>query len=170
MTATKQRESFGHLVAMFFIAAAVVLLVARAFGTVAVKLSQPRVMGEVVAGIALGPTILGAISPALQGALFPSDILPAFGIAANLGLIYYMFLVGLEIDVSQLKGRVSQAAAISNTSVALPMMLGIAVALPLHALVGPDKKFVALAIFMGAARCRSPPSRCWRASSSSAGC
>ena len=83
-------------------------------------------MGEVVAGIALGPTILGAISPALQGALFLSDILPAFGIAANLGLIYYMFLVGLEIDVSQLKGRVSQAAAISNTSVALPMMLGIA--------------------------------------------
>ena len=151
VTATKQRESFGHLVAMFFIAAAVVMLVARAFGTVAVKLSQPRVMGEVVAGIALGPTILGAISPALQGALFPSDILPAFGIAANLGLIYYMFLVGLEIDVSQLKGRVSQAAAISNTSVALPMMLGIAVALPLYALVGPDKKFVAFAIFMGVA-------------------
>ena len=67
VTATKQRESFGHLVAMFFIAAAVVLLVARVFGTLAVKVGQPRVMGEVVAGIALGPTILGAISPALQG-------------------------------------------------------------------------------------------------------
>ena len=62
-----------------------------------------------------------------------------------------MFLVGLEIDVSQLKGRIGQAAAISNTSVALPMMLGIAVALPLYPLVGPDKKFVAFALFMGVA-------------------
>ena len=151
ITATEQRESFGHLVAMFFIAAAVVMLVARAFGSLAVKLAQPRVMGEVVAGIALGPTILGAISPGLQGTLFPSDILPAFGIAANLGLIFYMFLVGLEIDVSQLKGRIGQAAAISNTSVALPMLLGIAVALPLYPLVGPDKDFVAFALFMGVA-------------------
>ena len=151
VTATKQRESFGHLVAMFFIAAAVVMLVARLFGSVAVRLAQPRVMGEVVAGIALGPTILGAVSPSLQGTLFPSDVLPAFGIAANLGLIFYMFLVGLEIDVSQLKGRIGQAAAISNTSVALPMMLGIAVALPLYAVVGPDKDFVAFALFMGVA-------------------
>jgi Kef-type K+ transport system membrane component KefB len=129
----------------------VVMLVARLFGTIAVKLSQPRVMGEVVAGIALGPTILGWISPSLQATLFPSDILPAFGIAANLGLIFYMFMVGLEIDVSQLKGRIGQAAAISNTSVALPMMLGIAVALPLYPVVGPDKNFTAFALFMGVA-------------------
>ena len=151
ITATEQRESFGHLVAMFFLAAAVVMLVARLFGSLAVRIAQPRVMGEVVAGIALGPTILGAISPSLQATLFPSDILPAFGIAANLGLIFYMFLVGLEIDVSQLKGRIGQAAAISNTSVALPMMLGIAVALPLYPLVGPDKDFTAFALFMGVA-------------------
>ncbi len=151
VTATKQRESFGHFVAAFLIAAAVVLLVARLFGSLAVRLAQPRVMGEVVAGIALGPTILGWISPELQATLFPSDILPAFGVAANLGLVYYMFLVGLEIDVSQLRGRISQAAAISNTSVALPMMLGIAVALPLYPLLGPDKKFVAFALFMGVA-------------------
>lgn len=151
ITATEQRESFGHLVAMFFVAAAVVMLVARLFGSLAVKLAQPRVMGEVVAGITLGPTILGAISPSLQGALFPSDILPAFGIVANLGLIFYMFLVGLEIDASQLKGRIGQAAAISNTSVALPMMLGIAVALPLYSLVGTDQPFTAFALFMGVA-------------------
>ena len=62
-----------------------------------------------------------------------------------------MFLVGLELDPSQLKGRIGQAAAISNTSVALPMMLGIAVALPIYELVGPDKKFVAFALFMGVA-------------------
>ena len=151
VTATKQREVFGLLVASFFIAAAVVMLVARLFGTLAVKIGQPRVMGEVVAGISLGPTILGAISPSLQATLFPSDVLPAFGVAANLGLIFYMFLVGLEIDVSQLKGRIGQAAAISNTSVALPMMLGMAVALPLYPVVAPDTKFAAFALYMGVA-------------------
>jgi Kef-type K+ transport system membrane component KefB len=68
---------------------------------------------------------------------------------AQLGLIFYMFLVGLEVDLSQLKGRIGQVAAISNVSVALPMMLGLAVALPIYELVGPDKKFVAFALFMG---------------------
>jgi len=148
-TAVRRREAFGQLIAAFFIAVAIVMIVARLFGLLAVKLGQPRVMGEVVAGIALGPTILGQISPALQATIFPSDILPAFGIAANLGLIFYMFLVGLELDASQLKGRITQAAAISNASVALPMMLGIAAALPLYSLLGPDKKFVAFALFMG---------------------
>src|SRR4051812_25184316 len=150
-TATKARETFGHLVAVFLLAVAIVMLVARLFGAAAARISQPRVMGEVVAGITLGPTIFGWLAPGLQAALFPADILPAFGIAANLGLVFYMFLVGLELDPKQLKGRVSQAAAISNTSVALPLILGIAVALPLYTLVGPDKKFVAFALFMGVA-------------------
>jgi Kef-type K+ transport system membrane component KefB len=127
------------------------MLVARLFGALAVKIKQPRVMGEVVAGIALGPTIFGAVAPEVQAELFPTDILPAFGIAANLGLIFYMFLVGLEVDAEQLKGRVSQAAAISNTSVALPMILGIAIALPIFPLVGPDNEFLAFALFMGVA-------------------
>src|SRR3954469_18711677 len=148
-TGTKQRESFGNLVAAFFLAAAIVMVVARLFGIVATRIGQPRVMGEVVAGICLGPSLLGWISPDLQAAIFPSDILPAFGVAANLGLIFYMFLVGLEIDLSKLKGRIPQAAAISNASVALPMLLGLAIALPLYKVLAPDKKFVAFALFMG---------------------
>ena len=150
-TAAKQRESFGKTVAAFFIAAALVMLVARLFGTLAVRISQPRVMGEVVAGIALGPSLFGWVAPGLQATLFPSDILPAFGVAAYLGLIFYMFLVGLEVDLSQLRGRISQATAISNTSVALPMILGLAIALPLYPILAPDKKFVAFAVFMGVA-------------------
>jgi Kef-type K+ transport system membrane component KefB len=151
VNATKQRENFNKLVAAFFLAVIAVLLVARLVGALAVKVGQPRVMGEVIAGILLGPSVLGAISPDLRAAIFPSDILPALGVAANLGLIFFMFLVGLEVDFSQLKGKASKAAAISNASVALPMMLGIAAALPLYELVGPNKKFVAFAIFMGVA-------------------
>ncbi|HEU0317805.1 MAG TPA: cation:proton antiporter, partial [Solirubrobacteraceae bacterium] len=150
-TAVKQRSEFSKLVAAFFLAVMIVIVVARLFGVLAVKVGQPRVMGEVIAGICLGPSLLGAISPTLQSDLFPSDILPAFGVVANLGLIFYMFLIGLELDRSQLKGRMVQAAAISNASIAVPMMLGIAAALPLYKLVGPNKKFVAFALFMGVA-------------------
>ena len=148
LTAEKQRES-GSLFAAFFVAVAVVMLFARLFGMLAVRIGQPRVMGEVLAGIVLGPTVVGALFPAFESALFPSDLIPYIGVVAQLGLIFYMFLVGLEVDLSQIRGRVGQVAAISNVSVALPMMLGIAVALPVYELVGPDKKFVAFALFMG---------------------
>ena len=153
VTASMQRESFGHTIAAFLIAVAVVMLAARLFGALAVRIGQPRVMGEVVAGISLGPTLLGApwALPGVQSFFFPTDILPSIGVVANLGLVFYMFLVGLELDPAQLRGRISQAAAISNTSVAFPMMLGIAVALPIYTLVGPDKEFIAFALFMGVA-------------------
>ena len=127
------------------------MLVARLFGAVAVRVAQPRVMGEVIAGIPLGPTVFGALAPELQALVFPTDIIPVIGVVANLGLIFYMFLVGLELDVSQLKGRIGQAAAISNASVAFPMVLGMAAAVPIYALIAPDQKYVAFALFMGVA-------------------
>ena len=148
LTLEKQRES-GSLFAAFFVAVAIVMLLARLFGMAAARIGQPRVMGEVLAGIVLGPTVVGALFPAVEAAIFPSDLIPYIGVVAQLGLIFYMFLVGLEVDLSQIKGRVGQVAAISNVSVALPMMLGIAVALPVYELVGPDEKFVAFALFMG---------------------
>jgi Kef-type K+ transport system membrane component KefB len=148
-TATKQRSDFNHLVAAVFLALAIVLIVCRIFGYVATKVGQPRVMGEVIAGLVLGPSLLGAISANWQATFFPTDTLAAIGTIANLGLIFYMFLVGLEVDRGQLKGKVAAATAISNASVTLPMLLGIAIALPLYKLLGPDKKFVAFALFMG---------------------
>lgn len=147
-TAEKQREA-GNRFAAFFIAVTVVMLFARLLGNLMVRISQPRVMGEVIAGIVLGPTIVGAFLPDVEAAIFPTDIIPFIGVVAQLGLIFYMFLVGLEVDLSQIRGRVGQVAAISNVSVALPMLLGIAIALPVYELVGPDKKFVAFALFMG---------------------
>ncbi len=151
LTATKTRE-FGETLAVFFLAVVIVMLAARLFGLGAAKLGQPRVMGEVVAGITLGPTVLGALLPGIQSFVFPPDILPFIGVVANLGLIFYMFLVGLELDPEQLRGRVGQAAAISNASVALPMVLGILVAVPVYGLVGPpDTEFLAFALYIGVA-------------------
>ena len=106
-------------------------------------------MGEVAAGILLGPTAFGALAPDAQRALFPSDVIPYIGVVANLGLIFYMFLVGMELDLGQLRGRLAQTAAISNAGVALPMLAGVLVALPTYELVGPDRGFAAFALFMG---------------------
>src|SRR3954470_1657920 len=145
LTAARQRE-FGKTLGVFFVAVAAVMLLARLFGMVAVRIGQPRVMGEVVAGITLGPTILGAFLPELQAALFPPDIIPVIGVVANLGLIFYMFLVGLELDFGQLRGRVTQAAAISNASVALPMAMGMGLAIPIYGLLAPPTRFAAFAL------------------------
>jgi Kef-type K+ transport system membrane component KefB len=150
LTARKQRE-FGETLAIFFVAVALVMLAARLVGAVAVRIKQPRVMGEVVAGILLGPTLFGMLLPDLQATVFPTDVIPLIGVVANLGLIFYMFLVGLELDAEQLKGRITQAAAISNASVALPMVLGLAAALYIYELVGPDEDFVPFALYMGVA-------------------
>jgi Kef-type K+ transport system membrane component KefB len=150
IAATKQRD-FTKTVAAFFLAVVVVMLFARLMGAAVARFRQPRVMGEVLAGILLGPTVLGLLFPDLQRAIFPSDVIPLIGVVANLGLIFYMFLVGLELDLSQLRGRLAQTAAISNTGVAIPMLAGIAVALPTYTLVGPPAKggFTAFALFMG---------------------
>jgi Kef-type K+ transport system membrane component KefB len=150
-TATKQRSAFSKLVVAFFLAVAIVLVLARMFGIAAVRLGQPRVVGEVIAGIVLGPSLFGLVDPNLQATIFATDILPAFGVVANLGLIFFMFLIGMEVDQKVLRGKAAPAAAISNASVALPMLLGIAAALPLYKLVGPNIKFAAFALFMGVA-------------------
>lgn len=152
VSAQKQRE-FGKTLAAFFLAVVAIMLAARFTGAAFVRIGQPRVMGEVTAGILLGPTVLGALFPELQRALFPADVIPLIGVAANLGLVFYMFLVGLELDLSQLKGRIAQTAAISNTGVAIPMIAGLAVAVPTYELLGPDSKggFAAFALFMGVA-------------------
>jgi Kef-type K+ transport system membrane component KefB len=120
-------------------------------GAVFARIGQPRVMGEVLAGILLGPTLLGTVAPGVETALFPSDVIPYIGVAANLGLIFYMFLVGLELDANQLKGRVKLALAISNTSLLIPLSLGLLAAVPLYTLLAPHTNFIAFALFVGVA-------------------
>ncbi|MEA2298429.1 MAG: hypothetical protein QOF77_1365 [Solirubrobacteraceae bacterium] len=148
--ANKQR-AVDHTVAAFFIAIVIVMLFARLMGAVVARLGQPRVMGEVLAGILLGPTLLGTLAPGVEIALFPSDIIPYIGVAANLGLIFYMFLVGLELDATQLRGRVKLALAISNTGLLVPLSIGLLAAIPLFSLLAPDTKFIAFALFVGVA-------------------
>jgi Kef-type K+ transport system membrane component KefB len=138
---------FGRLM----LAIAVVILAARAVGALAGRLGQPKVMGEVLAGILLGPTLLGALLPDVEAYLFPAQVIPLLSAAADLGLALYMFLVGLELDPRLLRGRLAQAAFVSTASVAVPMLLAAALALPLFPLLGADTGYAPFALFLGAA-------------------
>jgi Kef-type K+ transport system membrane component KefB len=140
-------ETFGRLM----LAIAAVLLAARLVGAGTNRLSQPRVMGEVLAGILLGPTLLGAVWPEAQAYLFPADIVPLLSAAAQIGLAFYLFLVGMEIDPQVVRQRLGQAAFLSNTSVAFPLALGFLVALPVYRLLAPHVRYAPFALFMGVA-------------------
>jgi Kef-type K+ transport system membrane component KefB/nucleotide-binding universal stress UspA family protein len=139
-----------ELFARLMLAMAVVIIVARIGGILVARIGQPRVMGELVAGILLGPSLLEKLAPQVSGFIFPGPVVAALTAGADIGLAFYMFLVGLELDARLLKGRLRQAAVISNASVIVPMALGLAIAIPLHATFGgPKGSLPAFALFMG---------------------
>jgi Kef-type K+ transport system membrane component KefB len=110
------------------------------------------VIGEMVAGIALGPSLLGQIWPAAKDFILPADVGPYLGIIAQIGVILYMFLVGLELNAGLLRSRAHSTVAISHTSILVPFLLGTLLALWLYPhLAPPDKPFSSFALFMGVA-------------------
>jgi Kef-type K+ transport system membrane component KefB len=133
----------------------VVLVVARLFGHIAVKLRQPPVIGEIVAGLALGPSLLGLLPGHLDKALFPAAVVLQLNVLAQVILVLFMFLLGLEIDVTLLRGRESVAAAISLPSIIAPFGLGALLALFLypyhHTVAGREVSKLAMVLFLGVA-------------------
>jgi Kef-type K+ transport system membrane component KefB len=121
------------------------LLLAKAFAFV----GQPPVIGEIVAGIVLGPSLVG---PELSALLLPPAVAPTLGVIAQLGVVLYMFIIGLELHSDVLKRRAPAMVAISQTSIVLPFVLGAGLALYLYPrMSSQDVPFVSFALFMGIA-------------------
>ncbi|NJM66732.1 MAG: universal stress protein [Acaryochloris sp. RU_4_1] len=115
------------------------------------RLKQPLVIGEIVAGIMLGPSLLGWLAPSWQMGLFPPEILPALNVLSQIGLIFFMFLIGLELNPKYLRGNLDIAILISHVSILVPFSLGNLLALLLYPLVSNgDVTFTAFALFLGA--------------------
>ena len=130
----------------------VIITAARLLGLGARKLRQPLVVAEVVAGIVLGPSLLGAIAPDVQDALFPPASLASLGMLSQVGLILFMFLVGLELDLGSLRGRGRASVVLGNTSIVVPFALGAALAYILYPSLGPEGATLSsFTLFMGAA-------------------
>lgn len=128
----------------------VIMITARLVGILFARLHQPPVMGEVVGGLLLGPSVLGRLSPGTAAFLFPAEAAPFLSIIAQLGVILYMFLVGLELDLPALRGRIAITLTISLASIVVPFALGIALAWRLHAVLAPDGvAFASFALFLG---------------------
>jgi Kef-type K+ transport system membrane component KefB len=133
-----------------------VLMVVVALGRLLSKLlgrfRQPPVIGEVLAGIALGPSLLGRISPAASDFLLPADVAGYLSILAQLGVILYMFVVGLELNAGLLRDRAHATIAISHASIIAPFLLGALVALWLYPRLSHQQVgFTSFALFLGVA-------------------
>ena len=119
------------------LALTVIMLTARLVGALFRRLNQPAVIGEVVGGILLGPSLLGRISPELQAMVLPADAAPILGVISQLGVILYMFLVGLELDLGLLRTSVAKTIAISISAIVVPCAIGVLLALALYDSIAP---------------------------------
>jgi Kef-type K+ transport system membrane component KefB len=130
----------------------VILIVARAVGWAFRKIHQPQVVGEMVAGILLGPSLLGWLAPDLSSFLFPPDSLGFLSALSQVGLVLFMFLVGLELDPQTLRERSHAAVATSHASIIAPFFLGSLLALYLYPRLSDDSvTFTQFALFLGTA-------------------
>src|SRR6476620_2757409 len=133
------------------LALAAVILVGRLFSAALKWLGQPPVIGEVIAGIALGPSLFAWFGYDASP-LLPKDVAPYLSIIAQLGVILYMFLVGLEFNPNQLKSNAAAAVAISFTSIVLPLTLGACLAVGLFSrLAPPGTTLTSFTLFIGVA-------------------
>lgn len=133
------------------LSAGVVVVSVRAVGWLTAKVGQPRVMGEIIAGILLGPSLLGLVWPEAFEFLFPAGVISALKAIANLGLAMFMFLIGMELDFQSLRGQGRRAVAISQASIVVPMVLGAGLALWLYPAYGAGGDPLAFVLFLGAA-------------------
>jgi Kef-type K+ transport system membrane component KefB len=139
---------------VFFLALAAILLACRLVGYLARFVGQPQVVGEMIAGVLLGPSFLGLLVPEAQNALFPKAVMPAVYVVAQVGLALYMFLVGLEFDVGLLRQRARSAVTVSWAGILTPFALGALIAWGVHgdhALFAEGVSVGEAALFMGAA-------------------
>ena len=142
------------LVLKLFFQLAVILAVCRLVGLVGSRLGQAQVVCEMVAGVLLGPSLLGLVAPQAQAWLFPKASMPVLYAISQVGLVLYMFMIGLEFDVGLILGRVRGAVLVSWTGVTVPLILGMLAGVALRDdadLFAPEVSVMTGALYLGAA-------------------
>jgi Kef-type K+ transport system membrane component KefB len=130
----------------------VIVGAARLCGAALSRLGQPRVVGEMLAGILLGPSVLGHLAPTLSVSLFPAGSLVPLQALAQVGVLLFMFVVGMNLDLGQLRRHGRTAVITSHASIIAPFLLGAALSLALYSRFAPaGVPFASFALFMGAA-------------------
>lgn len=127
-----------------------ILLVSRVFGFLFVKIGQPTVIGEILAGIVLGPSLLGYFFPEAYSFLFTPDSLSNIYILSEIGLVLFMFVIGMELDLSALKNKMGTTFVISQASIVIPYFMGMWLAYYLYEeFAAGQTDFISFALFIG---------------------
>ncbi|KAJ1929479.1 K(+)/H(+) antiporter, partial [Tieghemiomyces parasiticus] len=138
--------------ALFIVQAAIIICFCRLLNVGMSRIRQPMVIAEVIGGILLGPSVMGRI-PNFSSTIFPPPSLPFLGLVANVGLVFFLFMVGLELDIRSLKKNIHRSFIISLAGMALPFGSGIGVSYALYQLLGTDHDvpFSSFLLFLGVA-------------------
>lgn len=141
-----------NIVVLVLIEILIVIGGSRLVGWAFRSIKQPLVIGEIVAGIALGPSLLGWLAPDIAKFLFPATTIPYLDILSQIGLIFFMFLIGLELDPKYLKGNLKTAVIISSMSILTPFTLAGMLSIFIYPILStPNISFAAFTLFLGAA-------------------
>lgn len=145
-------HNFQHPLSVFLAQIITIIFVAKLFGWICSKIGQPTVIGEMIAGIMLGPSFLGLYFPEISAAVFPPQSLGNLQFLSQLGLILFMFIVGMELDLKVLRNTAHDAVVISHASIIIPFALGMGLSYFLYTPFAPDHvQFLSFGLFMGIA-------------------
>lgn len=145
-------HNLQHPLALLLFQIITIVLVARIFGWVFRKIGQPSVIGEIIAGIVLGPSLFGLYFHDLKESLFPVESLGNLQLLSQVGLILFMFVIGMELDLKVLKNKANDAVVISHASIVIPFALGIGLSYFIYHEFAPEGvEFLSFSLFMGIA-------------------
>ncbi|MDB5273830.1 MAG: transporter, family [Chitinophagaceae bacterium] len=145
-------HNITHPLAILLLQIITIIVVARILGYLCKKIRQPSVIGEIAAGILLGPSFVGMHFPEFSAFLFPPQSLGNLQFLSQIGLIMFMFVIGMELDLKVLKNKANDAVVISHASIIIPFALGMGLAFFIYKEFAPtDIKFISFALFMGIA-------------------
>lgn len=146
------QDGVAHSLSILLLQIVVILFSIRIFGWICQKIGQPTVIGEIVAGIVLGPSLLALYFPEVSAFLFPESSLANIQFLSQIGLILFMFIVGMELDLKAVKSKANDAILISHASIILPFALGISLAFFIYEeFTHHQTHFTSFALFMGIA-------------------
>jgi Kef-type K+ transport system membrane component KefB len=129
-----------------------IIFFGKLFGFLFKKIGQPTVIGEIVAGIVLGPSIIGMMFPEFSAFVFPKESLKILQFLSQIGLIMFMFIIGMELNIKVLKNKAREAIVISHASIIFPYFLGVTLSYFMYERFAPSNiSFTAFALFMGIA-------------------
>ena len=139
-----------HPLAILLLQIITIIVVSRIFGFIFKKIGQPTVIGEIIAGIFLGPSFIGLFFPEFSLFLFPKTSLPNLQFFSQIGLILFMFIVGMELDLKTIQKKAHEAVIISHASIIFPFALGMALAYFIYQNFAPENvNFLSFALFIG---------------------